>query len=244
MPANCLLIEADDRLILVDSGLGLADAADPKARLGTTRFVLRPSGDPATTAFRQIEALGLDPHDVRDIVLTHADIDHTGGLADFPWARVHTSGTEIAAALEPRTRLERTRYAGPQLDHRPHWVQHVAAGISWRGFDAVEEILDGVLLVSFPGHTRGHCMVAVQAGERWLLHAGDAFYSRTQLDGRRTPRTVLLSERAFAHRWPQVRANHRRLAELIAAPGSTDLHVFAAHDPEAFVGVPEVGPDS
>ena len=47
---------------------------------------------------RQIQRLGFDPRDVRDIVLTHLDFDHAGGLCDFPEARVHLLGAELAGA--------------------------------------------------------------------------------------------------------------------------------------------------
>ena len=38
-----------------------------------------------------------------------------------------------------------------------------------------------VLLIPLFGHTLGHCGVAVQQGERWLLHVGDAYYLRDEL---------------------------------------------------------------
>jgi len=34
---------------------------------------------------------------------------------------------------------------------------------------------DDVLLIPLPGHSRGHCGVAVKTGEGWLLHCGDAY---------------------------------------------------------------------
>jgi glyoxylase-like metal-dependent hydrolase (beta-lactamase superfamily II) len=36
--------------------------------------------------------------------------------------------------------------------------------------------------VPLAGHTRGHAGVAVRTGDRWLPHAGDAYFSHTQLD--------------------------------------------------------------
>ncbi|MFT4263007.1 MAG: MBL fold metallo-hydrolase [Nocardioides sp.] len=235
IPAHCLLVEGADGLVLVDTGFGLLDCADPAGRLGPSRFLLRPALSASQTAYRQIERLRLDPHDVRDIVITHADGDHTGGLADFPWARVHTTAAEARVAVAPETALERARYRSPQVAHGPRWETHEPTGEPWRGFEAVQEILDGILLIGFPGHTRGHAMVAVDASDggrdRWVLHAGDAFYSRAQLTGGRTSPNLLLTERAFAHDWRRVQANHARLAELIASTDDGELLVFAAHDP-------------
>ncbi|WP_223281445.1 MBL fold metallo-hydrolase [Streptomyces antnestii] len=44
----------------------------------------RPVLDTGETAVRQVAALGYDIEDVRHIVLTHLDLDHAGGLRDFP----------------------------------------------------------------------------------------------------------------------------------------------------------------
>src|SRR5437879_605277 len=99
---HCLLVEAGDSLILVDTGFGTREVANPRARLGTPFTAVahpRPRAD--ETAIAQVRALGLDPADMRHIVLTHLDLDHAGGLADFPDAEVHVFETEHGAALEP-----------------------------------------------------------------------------------------------------------------------------------------------
>jgi len=88
--AHCLLVEAGDGLALVDTGLGRDDVAAPR-RLGQPfRALVRPTCRESETAIGQIEMLGLDPRDVRDVVLTHLDVDHAGGLADFPEARARS----------------------------------------------------------------------------------------------------------------------------------------------------------
>lgn len=234
--AHVLLVETDGAgLVLVDTGFGLADVAEPGARLGPGRHLIRPVLDEAETAVRQVEALGFAASDVRNIVLTHADVDHIGGIADFPAARVHMTVSEARAAQTPLTRLERTRYSAAQIAHRPHLVEHSpVAGEAWRGFSAARELTEiapGIVLVGLPGHTRGHAAVAVDAGDRWVLHVGDAFYDHRQLDGAgRVPPPLLLTERACAHDWAMVQRNHERLSELwnAADPG---LLLVNAHDP-------------
>ncbi|WP_068060308.1 MBL fold metallo-hydrolase [Nocardia xishanensis] len=232
---HVLLLEAANRLVLVDSGLGLRDAADPGGRFGPARYYVRPVFDESEAAIRQIEKLGYDPRDVRDIVLTHFDADHTGGLADFPWARVHLTADEAAAALRPRGLVERGRYLPTQRAHYPTLVRHAPGdGESWNGFAAAKELADialGLVMISLPGHTRGHAAVAVDTGDRWILHAGDAFYHHGQIDGTgRVPSALTAMERFVAHDLPAVRANHERLGELwmSAGPG---LLLVNAHDP-------------
>ena len=231
---HVLLVETPRGLVLVDSGFGLEDVRDPAGRLGGARRLTRPALDPAETAVRQVEALGHSARDVTAIVLTHLDSDHVGGLADFPGAVVHVTTNELGAALAPRTRLERNRYRTAQRSHAPTLVEHSpAAGDGWRGFTAIEleGIAPGLVLVALPGHTRGHAAVAVDAGEHWVLHAGDAFYHRGQVDGSGSaPATLRTMERAVAHDWDLVRANHARLAE-VAGGAEPDLLLVNSHDP-------------
>jgi glyoxylase-like metal-dependent hydrolase (beta-lactamase superfamily II) len=230
---HVLLLETDMSLVLVDTGFGLADIADPKRRLGSYRHVIRPVLDPAETAVRQIEALGFTADDVAHIVLTHLDSDHAGGLADFPRATVHTTAAEWAAARTPTTLVERNRYRAAQWSHGPRVVTHEPAGESWRGFSSAEplpEITDGLVMISLPGHTRGHAAYAIDTGNGWLLHAGDAFYHHSIIDGNgREPLILTAQEWLVAADRAKVRANHERLAELHRAAES-DLTIVSAHD--------------
>lgn len=229
---HVLLVETAEGLVLVDSGFGLRDVADPAKRIGPARFYTRPKFDAAEAAINQVKQLGFDPHDVRDIVLTHFDSDHIGGLADFPWARVHLTGAEEDAAYHPQGFMEKERYVVAQRDHDPTLVRHTPGhGDSWRGFQAAKEIISGVVLVSLPGHSRGHAAIAVDAGNRWVLQVGDAFYHRGQIDGsRKAPRALLAMERVVAFDWSKVKANHDRLSELWSA-AEPDLMLVNAHDP-------------
>ena len=232
---HVLLLETRSGLALVDSGLGLQDAATPGHRFGPARHFVRPLFDERESARRQVQALGYDPADVRDIVLTHFDADHTGGIADFPHARVHLTAAENDAALHPRTPIEKGRYLPAHRDHKPSIVEHhPARGEVWRGFaSAVEltDIADGLVLIALPGHSRGHAAVAVDAGTHWVLHVGDAFYDRAQISGPgRAPRSLLAMERVIAADWALVKANHTQLGHLWAQDDA-DLVLVNAHDP-------------
>ena len=90
LTCHCLLVETSRELVLVDTGFGLRDIADPRSRLSKFfLFLLRPEFREEYAAVRQIASRGYDPRDVRHIVLTHLDFDHAGGLDDFPQATVH-----------------------------------------------------------------------------------------------------------------------------------------------------------
>ena len=234
MVAHCLLVERPDGLTLVDSGFGRDDVAR-RTRLGRPFLAtLRPVLDGAETAAAQVVALGHRVEDVTDIVLTHLDLDHAGGIADFPHARVHVHGPELDAALDPRLR-ERARYVRAQWAHGPQWVRHEVAGDEWHGFEAVTALHptsgDDVLLVPLHGHTRGHCGVAVRRpGGGWLFHAGDSYFDTGEKE---TPPQAAPGLRIFQRLMAvddvQRVANQARLREL-HADHADHVTVFSAHD--------------
>ncbi|GAA2856009.1 putative metallo-hydrolase [Actinoplanes cyaneus] len=238
---HVLLVESDAGLVLIDTGFGLADVADPRSRLGAPRHLLRPALDREETAVVQIQRLGLRPSDVRHVVVTHFDLDHIGGLADFPHARVHVTAAEADGALRAPTGRERRRFRSVQWSHGPDVVEHGPGGESWRGFAAARELTEigpGFVLVPLPGHTRGHACVAVDSGSRWLLHCGDAFYHRNTLAGARVPFGLRLAEFGVAHDRALVRANHARLAALHQR-AEPDLTLLSAHDPVIYAALSE-----
>ncbi len=240
---HVLLLETNAGLVLVDSGFGLHDIADPRRRLGVARRLIRPALDPAETAVRQIQALGYTRDDVRHIVITHFDFDHIGGISDFPNAFIHVTAAEALGSMWSPTRREKLRYRSAQWAHRPAIVEHSPQGEAWRGFAAaksLEEIDPDIVLVSMPGHSRGHAAVAVNAGDRWLLHAGDAFYHRGEIDGSTAvPRLLSASEKLVAFDRQQVIANQQRLAELHRY-GDPTLTILCAHDPQMLAAAREM----
>ncbi|MCZ0991050.1 MBL fold metallo-hydrolase [Streptomyces diastatochromogenes] len=245
MVTHVFLLETDNGLVLVDAGYGMDDIADPAERVGFMRWLIKPAFSKDETALRQVERLGFKATDVRHIVVTHFDFDHIGGIADFPQARIHTTSAEVLGAITSPTRAERRRYRPAQWAHGPHIVEHRPDGEPWRGFAAAKELTDiapGIVLVSLPGHTRGHACIAVDRGDKWLLHCGDAFYHRGVLDGTPIPPLLTGMERMAAMDWARVKDNHRRLAELHQR-ADTDLQIVSAHDPLHFDALAAAAPE-
>lgn len=184
---------------------------------------------------RQIERLGLDPADVRHIVLTHLDFDHAGGLEDFPQATIHVMDAEYRAASGPRRGfVSRNRYRPAQWDEVLTWRRYGIAGEGWLGFDAVRD-LEGlppeILLVPLPGHTWGHAGVALQTSQGWLLHAGDAYFYRDEMRGadpRCTPGLRAYQAMMEVDRKARL-VNQQRLWRL-SCENRDSVRVLCAHD--------------
>ena len=232
---HCLLIESSDGLVLVDTGFGTGDARNP-AQLGQPfRALLSPRPRHEETALAQVEALGFAAADVRHIVATHLDPDHAGGLPDFPAAEVHIFAPELAAALQPRLD-ERARYRRAHLEHGPRWAEHrsEAGGDRWFGFERVR-ILPGLdvelALIPLIGHSRGHTGVAVNNGDGWLLHCGDAYFNRGQVaTPPACPPLLKVFQRVLAADNGARVANGERLRELAESHGG-EVALFCSHDP-------------
>ena len=130
--SHCLLIEDRSGLTLVDTGVGLFDIRRPTERLGQQLIdIVGFKLDESETAVRQIERLGYRASDVKHVVLTHADPDHTGGLADFAHARVHISEEERAAVIRGHW-----RYLPTHFEHGPEWVTYPPSDRQWFGLEA------------------------------------------------------------------------------------------------------------
>lgn len=171
---------------------------------------------------------------MRHIVLTHLDFDHAGGLEDFSEATVHVMQTEMDVARERRGLIASRRYRPRQWDGVKHWQYYSAAGEPWFGFEAVRD-LDGlppeILLIPLAGHTWGHAGIAIDTPEGWLLHAGDAYFYRHEMDS--SKRRCTPGMRAYQWMMEVDREarllNQARLRALSHAP-SRNVRLFCSHD--------------
>jgi glyoxylase-like metal-dependent hydrolase (beta-lactamase superfamily II) len=240
LTSHCLLLEAANSLVLVDTGYGMQDVAFPRARLNAFFLALvKPELRQEMTALRQIEALGYSGRDVRHIVLSHLDFDHAGGLDDFPHATVHLLSDEVASATAQKTLLDRMRYRPQQWGTRELWRSYPSQqGEPWFGLRAVRELAglsSDVLMIPLVGHTFGHAGIAVKQSAGWLLYAADAYFYHAEMDlmhprctpGLRFYQTMMEKDRS------QRLSNQGRLREL-RAQRSEEVTIFCAHDVTEF----------
>jgi glyoxylase-like metal-dependent hydrolase (beta-lactamase superfamily II) len=204
---------------------------DP-SRLGISNVLLHACPDAEQPAVRQVERMGFDPADVRDIICTHLDRDHAGGLADFPSARVHVSEAEVAAAIHPRGFRARDCYRQCHFAHGPAWETYRGTDGEWFGFEKkrLSGLPEEVFLVRLPGHTPGHCGVAVDIGESWLLHCGDTYYVSGELEeGAGVPAGVRGFRRVAHEDHPEAMRTLERVKRMLKEDGGR-ITTISAHD--------------
>jgi glyoxylase-like metal-dependent hydrolase (beta-lactamase superfamily II) len=236
LTCHCLLLETEAGLVLVDTGFGTRDVADPKSRLSTFFLLLvKPAFRNEMTAISQIQSLGFKANDVRHIILTHLDFDHAGGLDDFPHATVHLMDIEREDALAQRSWLDRQRFRPQQWSTRQQWKTYSAAGgEQWLGFDRVR-LLDGlppeIAMIPLPGHTLGHAGVALRQNGKWLLQAGDAYFFHREMDIAApscTPGLQFYQWMMEKDRTARLQ-NQQRLRDLRRSHGDS-VDIFCGHD--------------
>ena len=171
IPIRGYAIRSGAHVVLVDTGFPNAYYEDPDAAGradGLDSFGRLVRLGPENRPHAQLALLGLDPEDVTELVITHGDIDHVGGIDDFPDATIVLSRSERDAGPP--------RYFG---DVRP--LQWPAAR-RYRLIDGDEELAPGVALLATPGHSPGHLSLLVRLREtRTVVLACDAISREAEL---------------------------------------------------------------
>jgi len=218
LPILAWVVEHPEGLIVVDTG-GTARAMNPgyfPRWHPYFRLALRLAITDDEEIGPQMRALGLDPRNVRWVVLTHLHDDHAGGLAHFPDSEVLVTHEEWACATGFFGRLR-----GYPNQRWPDWLQPSLVSAP----DSLTAAGD-VRLEPTPGHTPGHMSVTVDTGRAFVILAGDTSYDdRMLLDG--------ISVNA-----KQARASHERLRALIAERDATYL---PSHDPQSVARLQALG---
>jgi len=160
-PYPCLVINAGQHTVLVDTGAG---------GLAPTTGKLIPN----------LRAEGIAPEDIDTVIITHGHPDHIGGNIDsegkpaFPNARYVMWKKEWDFWIsEPNLEELKIDEHGKEIlvkvarDH----ILPIQDRIGLIGHET--EIVPGIRAIAAPGHTPGHVAVAVISGSEQLLHISD-----------------------------------------------------------------------
>jgi glyoxylase-like metal-dependent hydrolase (beta-lactamase superfamily II) len=236
MVAHCLVVETErDGLVLVDTGFGMRDVEGKTGLPRAFKNLCGPKLSADECAVNQVVALGYRASDVRHVVVTHLDLDHAGGISDFPMAKVHLHAREHSAAMQRPSLRERERYKTAHWSHGPKWEVYSEDGDTWRGLPSINRLrgVDADIgLLPMHGHTRGHSAVIVRGKDRWFVHAGDAYFHHDAVNGGSVPVGFAAFERLVQIDGAQRRASVAALRQLRAS--YPDVDMFCAHDADEF----------
>lgn len=155
---RCLLVEHDDGLVLIDTGLGNKEDAKFMDIYG----VQNQGANGRTQLEDALAELGHRPEDVRWVINTHLHFDHAGGdrfrdpsgrlVLAFPNARYVVQKGELDFA---RHTNERTAAS---------YLPHNFADVPFQLIDGEQEILPGIRGIPTPGHVPFHQSILVESG--------------------------------------------------------------------------------
>jgi N-acyl homoserine lactone hydrolase len=212
--------------VLIDTGLPKAVAEEGARALGFAAGIAYSiEMEPDWAVVEQLPALGVDPMDVRVVVMTHLHYDHAGGIAAFPQATFVVDAAEWRAA---RSGGFTKGYARRLFDHPFDWREVDFDDPRVTSFASFGRTIDlfgdgSVRLLSTPGHTPGHMSVLLRLESgRELLLTADAAYARRTIDEELVP--VLVDD---VHRYRRSLREIRRYVEQ--TPGA---EVICGHDRE------------
>lgn len=159
---RCLLVEAPNALVLIDTGAG--NKQNEKFR---SIYGIENEGDP-TRLEDAIRAAGFAPDDVDIVVSTHLHFDHAGGntrlrsvgdvVPSFPDAEYVVQDGEFRFAHRSNERI--------RASYLPDNYDPIEKAGLWRFVEGEAEITEGVRVIPTPGHTPWHQSVLIEdAGE-------------------------------------------------------------------------------
>jgi len=158
---NVLVVNFGDRVVLFDTGMG-TDAL---------------FGDSTGKLMSTLKQAGIDPAGVDAVVMSHAHIDHCGGLVadngspNFPNAQYFIGEPDFAYWTDD-SKIPKDYPA------RPHFLAQAQKNLlplkdRTHFYKDNEEIIPGVTVLSAPGHTVSHSIFMINSGGKQLCYIGD-----------------------------------------------------------------------
>ena len=218
--------------VLVDTGLPSLAATDMAAAMSNTSkrlYELRMTPDDGIAA--QVRARGVDPTAIRHVVMTHLHNDHASGMVEIPDATFVASAPEWKAGDAPAPRRLLSGYHRPHYEGRPRRALDPATGTRWGAFGTTFDLFgDGSVRVLFtPGHTPGHCSVAVATERGDAILTADLAYTRSAVYGDAEP-GMRANAKQLRASLAQLRRHVREHPETLVIPGH-DAQAWADLDP-------------
>lgn len=159
IPIMGAFIDHPDAKILVDTGV-----KDPNQTAAVDcQFVQNEKQNPVA----QLKRFGLTPADIDYVIITHLHWDHAGNIDLFKNAKIVVRREELKEAFVPATPGD-MNYHRPDFDHIDNWM--------FLTNDVDFELVEGVTLLSVPGHTPGTQNVLVNTSEGKVIWASDSVY--------------------------------------------------------------------
>ncbi len=218
------LIRNENRTVLVDTGFDLAEVERRKAHSGG-----RWQPDYARSPADGIAMLGVNAHEITDVIVSHLHFDHAGTTDAFPKATFHLQEAEMAYATGRH--MNRPSFRGAySVEHMVEIIRRLYEDrVRFVAGDA--EFAPGIELFLIGGHTMGIQAVRVLTKRGWVMLASDASHFYDNVLGM-APYPIVFSVGDMLDGFEKL----LRLAE-------TRRHVIPGHDPLVMAHYPAPTPE-
>lgn len=166
MALRTLLIQTENRNILIDTGMGHKWNDKQKAMYNLT--------NEKYTLHESLKEIGLSESDVTDVILTHLHFDHAGGatkrdgnemIPTFENAQYYVQKKNYDWAINPNER-ERASYL-------PENFESLVNNKRLNFVEGNEEIFPGISVLTSDGHTIGMQCVKISGGDTTVTYCAD-----------------------------------------------------------------------
>ncbi len=208
-------IVGENRTFVVDTGFNAEMARKRK------RELLRMPAE-------GLKLIGIEPAQVRDVIVTHMHYDHAGCLDQFPEACYHVQDREMGFCTGRHMCHEATRFPFEPGDVSSMVHKIFEGRVAFH--DGDDELAPGITLHRVGGHSMGLQVVRVRTRRGWVVVASDASHFYANMEQGR-PYPILFNVGEMLEGFNTI----RRLAE-------SPRHVIPGHDPLVLKRYPAARP--
>ena len=165
---GCFFIRSQDKVVLVDTGMGPGPHSDRGNRTGDL--------------LNQLKRHGVEPNEIDIVIHTHLHPDHVG------WNMIKTDGVYVptfpnAEYLVPR--LDWEYFTASENAKSAAYVRKYVVPLEKLGrmvlVDAEHSLTEEITTMPTPGHTPGHQVILVSSGGEKAMVVGDVLHNSVQV---------------------------------------------------------------
>lgn len=153
----------------------------------------------------QLAKNGIQPDEVRHIIVTHFHADHVGGLKDFPKAQFYASRAALDQALTTSNLMAFTKgmlkaLHPDDLQARTKVIEDICQPIADEVLGSKYDLFgdQSLFLVPLPGHAAGQMGVLLQTEKRPYFLIADACWLKKSYEEMVLPNPIV---KLFFHSW-------------------------------------------
>ncbi len=210
--------------VLFDSGAHPDLRTDPESRLGAAAADFDMRLSPEDQIERRLATIGMAPGDIDVVIQSHLHFDHAGGLGWLTHAPILVQREELAFARNP-----------PVYQELIYVQADFGMELDWQQLDGDHDVFgDGrLMIISTPGHSRGHqsLLVRLDSGPVFLL--ADAAYLLAKMRSRNLP-GILWSPDAMIASWERIEEIERSERAHLMTTHELDYETSVRIAPESF----------